>query len=298
MNPHSPTPPWEISRGIAPEIAWQVGLEGPLQCFCLSRETRNLYAADETGAIYRIDETGRVLSVTRLNEPARLITWSDSGDQGAVLIGEDRLVRLDDSLRVIQDSQLSEECLALAITPFGNQLAVALRSGKNQILNNRGKRVASFDTMRPLAHIVFCSTDPLLFGSAEHGLICCYTIKGELVWKTHNLANVGRLMITGEGDLLYTASFNQGLQALNGDGEFVGSYLVEGTLNRADVTYEPRRIIMSTVEQTVYWSDDDGDQIWVGTFADQIVDVKCSALGDYGLVGLRHGGLYQMVWHD
>src|SRR5690606_3912132 len=98
------------------------------------------------------------------------------------------------------------------------------------------------------------------------------------------------------GDLVYTASFAQGVQALDGDGTFIGSYLVEGTVNRADVSFEPERVIVSTVERSLYWMDADGDQLWKTTVNDQVIDVLCDPLGEWAVIGLQAEGIYPRDW--
>ncbi len=291
-------PKWLTGRGLAPTLKWKVGTDGPLKSLCMSRETGDLFAVDQTGSVSRVDRSGRIAGLTRLSSSIVDLVWSDNGSQGAAIIGENEVVRLDSSLKTGNKLSLPDVCLAVAISPYGNHLAVSLAGGQTLIYNERNKKIAQYETLRPLSFLAFCSTEPLIFGAAEHGLICCCNLDGAEIWHERNLANVGKLVITGEGDLMYTASFAQGVQAFDGDGSFIGSYLMDGTVNRLDVSFEPDRVIVSTVERSLFWLDADGDQLWTTTVDDQVVDVLCDPLGEWIIVGFQNQGLYRLDWGD
>lgn len=290
--------PWLTGRGLGPSLQWSVGTDGPLTALCLSRESGDIYAADRTGAIQRIDRRGRVIGLTRLSPAIVSLAWSDDGSQGVVIVGENEVIRLGSSLNTLHKFTLPDVCLAAAVSPFGHHLAVSLANGMTLIYNERNRKIAQYETMRPLSFLRFCVTEPLIFAAAEHGLICCHNLSGAEIWRENNLSNVGKMVITGEGDLIYMASFAQGVQAINGDGEFVGSYIVEGTVNRVDASYEPERVIISTIEQSLYWLDADGDQLWRTETPDQIVDILCDPLGEWAVVGFQDQGIHRLNWAD
>ncbi|HWL09949.1 MAG TPA: WD40 repeat domain-containing protein [Planctomicrobium sp.] len=291
-------PSWLSGRGLAPTLKWRVGTDGTLACLCLSRETGEIFSADQTGTIHRIDRKGNIAGLTRVSPSIVSLVWSDDGTQGAAIIGEDEVVRLGQSLKTVHKLSLPDVCLGLAISPYGNHLAVSLANGKTLIYNERSKKIAQFETLRPLSFLQFCSTESLLFGAAENGLVCCFNLTGAEVWQERNLANVGKLAITGEGDLVYTASFAHGVQAFDGDGSFIGAYIVDGTVNRVDASFEPDRVIVSTVERSLYWMDADGDQLWSTNVDNPIVDVLCDPLGEWVVVGLQDKGIYHLDWGD
>ncbi len=289
-------PSWLVGRGLRPYLKWSVGTDGPLTCLCQSRETGDIYTADNTGTINRIDKTGRIVGLTRISPAPVKLVWSDNGAYGAVIAGEDEIIRLNQSLKTVHKLSLPDVCLAVAISPFGNHIAVSLANGLTLIYDERSKKIAQFQTMRPLSALQFCATETLIFGAAEQGLVCCHNLEGAEIWQERSLSNVGKLAITGEGDLVFTASFSQGIQAYNGDGTFIGSYLIDGTTNRVDVSFEPERVIISTVEQGIYWLDADGDQVWMTQADDNIVDVLCDPLGEWAVIGFQESGVYHLSW--
>ncbi len=71
------------------------------------------------------------------------------------------------------------------------------------VLNERKRKIARFETVRPLHFIEFCGTEPVLFGSAENGLLCCHNLAGAQLWQERV---VGAMSVTGAGDIIYLAT--------------------------------------------------------------------------------------------
>lgn len=289
-------PAWVKGKGVRPIWNWGLGTDGQLSALSYARETGDLFLADSSGGLSKIDRQGQIQSLTRTPEAPFALAWSDDGRFGAVITGEENLLRLDANLRVLQAIKLPETALGLAISPFGNHVAVSLANGKTLFYNERKRRIAQFETIRPVTFLKFCVTEPLLFASAEHGLVCCHNLSGAQVWQEKNWSNVGDLEMTGDGDLLYLASFGHGVEVYDGDGAAVGSYVLDGTVNRLAVSYEPQRLAVSTVEQNLYWLDADGELLWSTTVDDPIIDLICDPLGEWLIVGLQNRGVHRLAW--
>lgn len=293
----SRNPPWVTSgRGVSPQLKWQFGTDGSLCGLALARESGDVFIADQTGALYRLDRRGQIAALTRLHHPAIALDWSDDGSQGAVIAGENLILRFDRDLRIIHKLTLPETCLAVAVSPFGNHLAAALANGKTLIYDEQKKRVGEFETMRPLAFLKFCATEALLFSAAEHGLLSCHNLAGAEVWQQKNWSNVGSLSISGDGETLYLASFTHGVQTMNGDGASIGSYVVEGTVNRVSASYEPQKLAASTVERSLFWLDSDGELLWATALPDDVLALACDPLGEWIVCGLLNQGVYRLDW--
>lgn len=290
------TPGWIAGRGIGPQAKWTCGTDGPLVGLAYSRESGDAFAADQSGALSRLDHSGKIACMTRLHAPAVGLVWSDDGRFGAAITGEDAVTRFDRNLQVVQKLSLPDTCLAIAISPFGNHTAVAMANGMTLIYNERKRRIAQFETIRPLAFLQFCTTEAILFGAAEHGLLCCHNLSGAEIWQQKNWSNVGDLRISGDGDLVYLASFSHGVQTLDGDGATVGSYVLEGTVNHLDVSFEPQRLIISTVERSLYWLDADGEMLWATQVDDDIAKLICDPLGEWAVCGFANRGLVRLDW--
>ncbi|MCA9029772.1 MAG: WD40 repeat domain-containing protein [Planctomycetaceae bacterium] len=289
-------PGWLVGQGVGPKVAWRLGTDGALTAFTLARETREVVYADDSPAIYRADGRGRIQCMMRQAKPVRLLDWSDDGSAGAAVFGNENLVRLDRNLQSTFSVDLPDTCTALAMSPYGNHIAVAMSNGLNYIFNERKKRIAEFQTVRPLAFLQFCSTDPVLIAAAEHGLLCCHDLKGAEVWQERMWNNVGDLAITGSGDHIYLAGYSHGIQTHDGGGSPLGSYVLEGTVSHLSVSFEPQRLLASTIEGHLYWVDSDGELLWATSVPEAIVDLQCDAIGEWGLVGFETGGIYRLDW--
>jgi len=296
-RPSFSTPEWvRTGRGIGPLLRWMFTTEAPLTGLCLARETGEVLAADEIGSLYRIDRRGEYSAVNRIREPIRHIAFSDDGEFAAALAGDTQVYRFDRQLQTVWRLDLPEACLQVAIDPYGQYIAVSLADGGNLVFDSRKRRVAGFATIRPLSHLVFLTTEPTLLGAAEHGLICCHSLTGECLWEEKLWSNVGRLAATGDGELIYIAGFNHGVETFDGSGSPIGSYIVEGTVNRIATSYDPGRLIASTVEKHLYWLDADGELLWAAAAPEDVVQLACEPFGEWALCGFASGQVLCLDW--
>lgn len=290
------SPAWLPGRGRGPQLQWHVQTAGTLSSLAYSREAGDLFTGNQSGQLSRIDERGQLAAITQLPGKIVALSWSDDGSRGAAIIDDGTVLRLDHNLQVIQTLTPPEPCLSIAVSPYGNHLAVGLANGTTQIYGERKRRLAHFETIRPLSFLKFCTTEPILFGAADLGLICCHHLKGASIWQQSTWSNVGRMCTTGDGHLLYLASFSHGVQALDGDGQAVGSYILEGTVHRVDTSYESQRLVAATVERSLFWLNASGELLWSTVLNDDVVDVVCDPLGAWVLCGLAQQGIYRLVW--
>ncbi|WP_437226928.1 YncE family protein [Planctomicrobium sp. SH661] len=296
---HSPPeriPAWLPPGGSGPDVKWHVPVSGTLTSLAYSREAGDLFAASDSQQITRIDPFGKVVAVADLPDSIVGLSWSDDGSRGAAIVGDDVVLRLGRDLQVIQKINLPDVCLSVAVSPYGNHLAVSLANGTTLIYNERKRRIAQFETLRPLAFLRFCTSEAILFGAAEHGLICCFNLAGAPIWQQTNWSNVGRLCLTGDGDLLYLASFGHGIQTFDGDGAAVGSYVLEGTVHRIDASYEPGRLVAATIERSLYWLNAGGEMLWSTQVDDDIADLICDPFGAWAICGMARQGIYRLDW--
>ncbi|QDT55311.1 hypothetical protein Pan44_33540 [Caulifigura coniformis] len=290
-------PAW-IRDGIGrmPRVSWIYSSGKGVKAIALARETADLFVADDDRGLARIDGRGELSYLTRLPRSARMVAVSDDGQWGTAVVDYGTIYRFDRSLKFVWETELSEPCMAIAMAPFGYQTAIALSDGATEILNERKRRIAKFETVRPLASLEFCTQAPLLFGAAEHGLVGCYELNGGEVWQERFWSNVGDLATTGDGDLVYLAGSAHGVQTLDGDGASVGAYVVEGTVRRVACSYETRRVIASTIERQLFVMDSQGDVIWQAETPEDVVDIACDAFGDEVTVALTNGEIFRLDW--
>lgn len=296
-GPSSSTPDWvRQGRGIGPSVRWRFATEAPLTGLQLARETGEVLAGDDIGSLYRIDRRGDYSAVTRIRAAIQAIALSDDGQFAAALADDTQIYRLDRHLQTVWRLDLPERCLQVAIDPYGQYIAVSLADCGNLVFDARRRRVAGFPTIRPLKHLQFLTSEPKLIGAAEHGLLCCHSLSGQCLWEEKLWSNVGRLAATGGGELIYLAGFNHGVQTYDGQGAPVGSYIVEGTVNRIAASYDPHRLIASTVEKRLYWLDADGELLWASDTPQSVSQLCCDPFGEWAVSGFEDGQVVCLDW--
>lgn len=286
----------QSGRGIGPSVKWTFGTEGALTGVSLARESGEVIASDDTGGLYRLDRKGQYAAVTRAREGITHLAQSDDGQSCVAIVGEASLHRFDRQLKTEWQLDLPGRCLALATDPFGQYIGVALEEAVNVIYDAKKRRVARFDSIRPLSHLQFIVTEPTLIAAADHGLLCCMSLKGERLWEEKIWSNVGSLAITGDGELVYLAAYAHGIQVFDGDGDSVGSYVVDGTVKRIAASYEPYRIVASTLEQHLYLLDPDGEMLWATKTPEELASLVCDPLGELVVCGFSDGHVVGLDW--
>jgi hypothetical protein len=283
-------------RGLAPERTWSFTADAPLVGLELARETGETIVADAAGSVYLLDRRGRVLTLSRGLHSLSGIAWSDAGTTGAVIVGDSALTVLNRQLRVVGTSELRETILTVAIDPFGRHFAVCLQGGETRILNANRKTIARFTTTRPLSYARFVTTEPDLISAADNGLVCRHHLDGTPVWGEPWWSNIGDLCITGDGQTVFLAGLNLGIQRFDGNGNSQGTYLVEGTPNRIAASFALKRLVASTVEKGLVWLDSDGEILWATQTPEEIRSLCCDPLGTGIVCGFESGRVVRLDW--
>jgi len=214
-------------RGLSPEWTWSFTADSPLVGLDLARETGETVAADAAGSVYLLDRRGRILTLSRGLHSLQEIAWSDAGTTGAV-VSDATLSVLNRNLRVVWTFEFREPILAIAVDPFGRHFAISLEGGETRLMNLNRKTVSRFRTTRPLSYSRFVATDAELISAADNGLVCRHRLDGTPVWGEPWWSNIGDLAVTGDGETVFLAGLNLGIQRFDGNGNSQGTYVLEG----------------------------------------------------------------------
>lgn len=287
----------KAGNGRVPRLSWSLATDAPLVAMRLGRETGEVLAADQSGGLYLIDRSGKIANLTRGRTPIRSLGWSDTGEGGAALVGEDKLYWFDRSLKFQGAIDLPLQSLALAVDPHGQYAAVSLADGGTQVFDVHRKRVRRFETAQPLIALEFLLGEPALLGVAEYGLLCCYSFAGEELWQEKLWANVGDLAVTGDGSSILLACYAYGIQCHDEEGTQVGSYQLGGTVCKVATSFIPGRIAAATLERHFYWLDPSGRVEWQSTLPDDIKSLQCDPRGTGLVCGFQSGRIMRLDWN-
>jgi hypothetical protein len=283
-------------RGLSPEWSWSFTTDAPLVGLDLAREGGETVIADASGSVYLLDRRGRVLTLARGLHSLQEIAWSDTGSTGAVVRDESVLTVLNRQLRSLWSLDLREPIGAIAADPYGQHFAACLDSGYTRILNSSRRTVSEFATNRPLAYARFVATETELIGAAENGLVCCHHLDGSPLWGEPWWSNIGDLSITGNGQAVFLAGLNLGIQRFDGNGNSQGTYVIEGTPNRVSTSFRLKRLIASTIERGLIWLDSDGEVLWFVETPEPVVTLRCDPLGIGVVCGFESGRVVRLDW--
>ncbi|QGQ21442.1 WD40 repeat domain-containing protein [Gimesia benthica] len=285
-------------KGITPSLRWSFSTEAPLLALDLARETGEILAADISGGLYLLDRQGQFLHLNRGIRDVQLVHWSDHGKRGAAIYSDNNICCFDRDLNVIWAISFSVECLAIAMDSYGDYVAVSLASGKTILIDSQKKKVASFETMKPLSYLEFQMTEPRLMGAAENGLVCCYDLEGNCLWTEKHWSNCGGLAMSGDGQRIYLAGFNYGILIFDHEGDSAGTLVFEGTPKVLACDFQGNRIVTATIEQELYWLNQEGKLLWGGIIPDEAIEVACDPFGQWCVCGAKSGLVQCLDWSD
>lgn len=292
-------PEWLLNgRGQTPQVQWSITTEGALVGLEWTRETGEVLAADETGSLFLVDRMGRFQFVSHGFRDTRALAVADTGENFAVLIGETQVSLHDRKGESLWTIDLPEVCLTIALDPRGNYLLVCLADGRNVVLDRNRNTTSRFETVRPLAMARFLVEVPEIVAAAEYGLICRHQLDGEQLWADKTWSNVGDITVTGDGDAVWIAGFNHGLQLYDADGQNRASLVTEGTINHVSVSYQGDRLAAATIEQHLFWLDGDGELVWGTKMDTEVRRVIANPLGHRLLFGLDNGRVVCLQWNN
>ena len=281
---------------MAPRIAWAFSTDAELVSLSMARESGGVFAVDESGGLYQLNRQGRIESVSRGLKDARLLRWSDNGEAGVVVCGDNEFCVLDDGLNVLWSADAPATILTAAIDAWGHNIALTLDNSNAVMLSVDREKLSQFTTLQPLKFLQFSVGKPRVFGAAEYGLLCCNRFNGKEVFAEKLWSTVGDLSITEDGKQIFLASHAHGIQQFDRHGTSQASHIVEGTPNRVAAAFFGERVVASTIERHLYWLDADGALLWAAETPESVVNLICDPLGEWLIVGFQSGRVLRLDW--
>jgi hypothetical protein len=259
-------------------------------------EAGTLLVADRSGGLYRFDRRGKVTALSRGFHEIRGLTWADRGNTGTAVLGENRIVFLAQDLSIEWSVELSETIVSSAIAPFGEHLLVSLANGLNYLLRSDRKRLARFETARPIRFARFLHSEPACILAAEYGFVGKFDFQGLQQWEQKLWSNVGGMAVSSDGKVIALALYGHGIQKYTPAGDPTGTYMVEGTPHTIGVSETGHRLAVGTLENHLYWIDAAGQMLWAGTAPQAIKFLAAAPVGETLIVGYEEGRLEALQW--
>lgn len=287
-----------VSEGVGtpPEVQWTFLAESKLRQLSLAWEADEVWAADDAGGLYAFDANGRLRQLTRGLPNISLLSCAATGTCAAIAFDEKKVAIVDSSLKVNWSMSLYDKIVGLACDPFGRHIAVALANRDLRVYTTSRRRVAEVEVVRPLRFLQFSTTEPILIGAAEDGLLAAYQLTGRQLWDQRLFATCGDMAASGDLSTVLLAGFAHGIQRFQGTGANRGAFVVEGTPARIAMSYDGSRIAAASLEKQIYWMDRSGNLRWGSETPEDVISLHVGATGNSVVVGFAHGGITRLNW--
>ena len=280
----------EPTRGGIPE-GWNWFANGSLKGCGLLRERQWIYAWDDGGSIYLLDLLGNLIAQRRAPRAILGLSGADTGDCLVALSRRGEIWWLDETLEPRLEVACPFEPLSVAVDPHGYYAVASGQGGENVICNNAGRKVSQFETTRPLRHLAFVPSAPLILGAGESGLVTCFDLEGDNLWYSTLFWNVGGMAVDGDGAALLLACFGHGLVRFDCDGVREGTYRYDASPCLVALDFEGSTILTASLELQLTELTYEGAIRAERPLADRPVGMAVDALGRYAILAFGSGEL-------
>jgi hypothetical protein len=268
---------------------WTQKVSAPLRGLSLARERGWVLAWDAQDGLHLWDRAGRRQAHRPAPAGLAAAACADDGGSVAAVGGRGQVWLLAPDLTPRWERSLSHRPAAVAIDPFGEHVAVADGGGTLHLFDRTGRTVWQTPTPRPLRHLAFVPEKPVLAGSADFGLVACFSAEGRCLWRDGLVAHVGSLAVSGDGSTIVLACFTDGLCCYGVERPQPQRIPQAAPCHLAALSYAGDTLLTAGPENEVCLREHDGTVR--GRFAAEgpAVALALGALGDFAVLALAEG---------
>ena len=227
----------------------------------------------------------------------RKLVWSDNGEIGVAVLGDNRMLCFDQRLKPLWDASITGRIIGIAIAPHGSHVAFSSDSARLHIITSDRKEIAKVDTKLALEHLSFLAEAPELIAAAEFGQMCRFDLKGNELWNERLMNNAGDISVSEGGKRIFIAAFNHGVQVYDRSGKQLGSFAIDGIPCRVSASATKNRVAVLTLENRIFWLNFEGSIQWaVDVSQDPPTHICTGPLGDRLFIATQSGCLLQIAW--
>jgi hypothetical protein len=255
----------------------------------LAREKGWFLAWDEAHWLYLLNRRGERQAQRHLPGALAAASCADDGTAYAAVGRGGEIWWLAPDLSPRWQDRVPHPATALTLDPFGQYLAVATERGGLHVFNRLGQSVSQTEIPRPFRHLAFIPAAPYLVGGAEFGLVACFALTCQQLWRDGLVANVGSLAVSGDGRQIVLACFSEGLQRYRLDGGKQQQLILEEPCRLAGLSFEGNLLLAATMSNRLLLVDDAGKTLAAFSLEGSAVALALSALADYAVIALADG---------
>jgi hypothetical protein len=273
-----------------PTPLWSHQLSGPAVGMAVARESGHALIWDVNHRLTILSRRGSVQAHLTHSRP--IIAAAISDDGSAVFVADYKSgtwLRRDLSPRWRKD--LQSKPTAVSLDPFGHSVAVADAGNHLQLFNMGGKSIAEpIVAPRPLFHLTFLPTEPILSAAADFGLVITLDLRlRQWVWQDAPVIHLGDLSPSISPATLAVASFSEGVRRYDSMGKALASVPTSEACRHVAVSADARRLLIGTIFGGLCGYSDAGSQLFEQRFDQSFAGVRLAPLADMGWVALVDG---------
>ena len=286
LSPPSPSP--NLARGeLLP--AWDVRTSESARGLCLAREKGWLLNWNDKNWLQLLGRSGQPQGQAHLPDE---VTAAGCADDGSAIVaggGRGQVWWFAPDLTLRWERTVSGKVLAVAVDLFGQCVAVADSQGRLYILDRLGRAVSTTQSQRPLHHLAFVPTAPLLVGAADYGLVAVLDFSGQVKWREGVVADIGSVAVNEDGSRIALACFSEGVQQYSATGQNLGRVTLPEPCRLAALSFDGGLILCAGMSPKLFLLDQAGQLLYSHSLDRPAAGIALAPLGDAAAVALPHG---------
>jgi hypothetical protein len=273
-----------------PTPLWSHQLADPIAGLAFARESGHVLTWDVSRHVVLLSGRGTLQSQFTDSRPCLSADIADVGS--AIAIANDESIAwLRPDLTPRWRKPLGARPTAIAIDSHGRCVAVADAGNKLHLFDKSGRPIGSLlATPRPLYHLHFLATEPLLIGAADFGLLTALDLRTmRWTWQDNPVIHLGDLTGSADGQTIAVSCFSEGVRRYDPLSKSMAILPTPEPCRYVGMSNGGRHFLVGTIVSSLIALDDSGRVCFDQRFDQPVAGVALSPLADTGIVALADG---------
>jgi hypothetical protein len=269
-------------------VLWSQAPPAAPRGLALAREKNLVLVWDEAQTLSLYHLLGHPQARRQLPGAVACACAADDGSAFAAGGTAGELWWLAPDLTTLWQQRLPFPLVAVALDPHGNYLAAADEHSRVWLYTRPGQRIGKVTCVRPLRYLAFAPGLPVVFGSADFGLVGSFDLAGQWRWRDGLVAHVGGLAVRGTDGQVVLSCYSGGLQRYDADGRNLGSRAVAESCQLAALNYDGTRTLVAGPARLLLLGEQ-GQALQTFDSGKAVVGAALGALGEHAVVAQAGG---------
>lgn len=274
------------------QTVWQHDLGVRPRGLAMVAERGWLLIWDEKSRLHLFDRAGRLQAQCQMPAPLMAATATGDGSRFLVALQDGGLCWLHPDLSLSRQQVHPGRPVAVCLDAFGRYLAVADAQARLAIYDVTGRNLCQVQCPRPLHQLAFATTTPLLFGSADYGLVAGYDLMGRCLWLDGLVSHIGSLSVIDPAEQILLACYTEGLQRYHFRGRKGDRVTLGEPACAAAPSVEGRYTLVASYASRLYLVGSRGQVVGEHPLDEPAVAISLAPLGEMAYVGQADGQVY------